>query len=73
MTSKHFRKAVGLHRSRELATQCGYTPENWRMQVSNDADIPPERLACMLNALEALNKSEAAFIRAARKEIEVKP
>lgn len=73
MTTKQFRSAAGLHRSRELATRCGYTPDNWRMQVSNDAEIPQDRLTCMLDALETLARADLAFVRAARKQISTPP
>jgi hypothetical protein len=73
MTTKQFRAAAGLHRSRELATKCGYTPENWRMQVSNDAEIPTDRLACMLDELERLARADLAFVKAARKTINTPP
>lgn len=73
MTADQFRDAVGVERARIIAMGCDYSRAYWSNACTHARTIPPDRLACMLNALEAINKSEAAFIRAARKEIEVKP
>lgn len=48
---------------------CGYSRAYWSNACTHAREIPPERLACMLDALNKLNRAEVAFIRAARKQM----
>lgn len=69
MTAKQFRAAAGHDLARHLATQCGYSVDNWRVQANTDADIPQERLACMADALDAHIKTMQALARTMRREV----
>ena len=69
MTADQFRDAVGTESARVIAMGCGYSRAYWSNACTNTRPIPPERLACMLDKLEAANKQEAKFIREARKEL----
>lgn len=69
MKASDFRAAAGNERSRIVATSCGYTPDYWRQACASGATIAPDRLTCMLNALETLARADLAFVRAARKHI----
>lgn len=69
MTADQFRDAVGVERARIIAMGCGYSRAYWSNACTHAREIPPDRLTCMLDALETIARADLAFVRAARKQI----
>lgn len=68
MTATEFRTAAGEIATR-IAISCGYSRAYWSDACRHGRDIPPQRLACMADAVEAHTKHMQALARTMRREV----